>query len=193
MKHPLLNIAGGLLFLAIGLSGSLSGHAQTKTQPNKHKISRKNAVPIKDWKLVKDSGSARKIATPRLPEHAFDDNPKTHWHSNWDHDHPHHLIIDMGQEYTVEAFRLLPRQDGSGPGDIKRCGPGDIKRCALYRSNDPEQFVLPAVITELPKTKRAVEIPFKPQTGRYFMIRTFSEHAGAHRAAIAEIVLVRKK
>jgi signal transduction histidine kinase len=76
------------------------------------------ALDRKPWRIVyadseeheREDGSA---------ENAIDGNPATYWHTQWSTaspNHPHHLVIDLGQSRTIAGFRYLPRQGAGLPG-----------------------------------------------------------------------------
>jgi beta-galactosidase len=64
-------------------------------------------------------------------ENAIDGQTANFWHTQWgaaSPDHPHRLIIDLGQTRSITGFRYVPRQ---GAGDVG----GRIKDYRLYLSN----------------------------------------------------------
>lgn len=77
-------------------------------------------LPTDDWKvLFVDSEESR--AEWGVAENAFDDDPRTIWHTRWSSDpppHPHTLLIDTGAAATVSGFQYLPRI-GNKPAKTK--------------------------------------------------------------------------
>ncbi len=75
-------------------------------------------VPKGEWKLVRvDSQSSGCDAT-----RAFDGNPGTIWHTQWQANsprHPHEIVIDLGRSYRLAGFAVTPRHDESPNGTIK--------------------------------------------------------------------------
>jgi len=60
--------------------------------------------------------------------HVIDDDPNSYWHTQWSlasPNHPHHLILDLGEHETVTGFQYLPR---AGKGDVG----GRIKDYRVY-------------------------------------------------------------
>ena len=54
-------------------------------------------------------------------ENVLDDDVETIWHSQWSArkpEHPHSLVIDLGESQTIYGFRYVPRPTNS-PGRIK--------------------------------------------------------------------------
>jgi signal transduction histidine kinase len=56
-------------------------------------------------------------------ENALDGRPDTFWHTQWSRsspNHPHHLVVDLGESKAIAGFRYLPRPgDGNVGGRIK--------------------------------------------------------------------------
>ncbi len=66
-------------------------------------------------------------------ENAFDRRASQFWHTQWQNgspDHPHRLVINLGQSETVTGFRYLPR-----PGQDNNIG-GRIKGYRVYVGDD---------------------------------------------------------
>jgi len=56
-------------------------------------------------------------------ENAIDGQTASFWRTEWSAaqpNHPHQLVIDLGQSQTISGFRYVPRQ-GAGAGRIKDC------------------------------------------------------------------------
>lgn len=69
-------------------------------------------------------------------ENAIDDNGESIWMSGQTKGvsggHPHHIVVDLAEEYTLKGFTYLPRQDGSRLGNISQY--------SFYVSLDGEQW-----------------------------------------------------
>ena len=65
--------------------------------------------------------TATSNATESPVEDAFDGDPSTIWHSNYNGNHtlPQGVTMDLGAEYDVQQLNYLPRS-GSGNGDITK-------------------------------------------------------------------------
>lgn len=91
-------------------------------------------IPRDDWKIARVD-SFQKTGPPEM---AIDGNPQTHWHTKYSGSSgdplPHEIEIDMGQEYTVNGFRYLPRPDG---------GNGNIADYEFYVSNNGKNWGKP--------------------------------------------------
>ncbi len=75
-------------------------------------------VPKTNWKIVEASAPANGFG----PEKAIDDNPATMWHTPWGENvkkHPHEIVVDMGETYSLKGFTYQPRTDGNISGTIK--------------------------------------------------------------------------
>jgi WD40 repeat protein len=94
-------------------------------------------VPKNQWKLIStdsdDTGNEGHLA--------FDDDPKTLWHTDWHAKdlapHPHEIIIDLGQARRLSALTVLTRDDNNINGNIK-----DFE---FFVSQDPNQFGSPVL------------------------------------------------
>ena len=65
--------------------------------------------------------SEERTAEDGSAENAIDGQTANYWHTEWKNaspDHPHRLILNLGQTQTISGFRYVPRQ-GQGGGRIK--------------------------------------------------------------------------
>jgi len=65
-------------------------------------------------------------------ENAIDGQTANFWHTQWGSaspDHPHRLVLDLGQSRTIAGFRYMPRQGSDNVG-------GRIKDFRIYIGND---------------------------------------------------------
>jgi beta-galactosidase len=65
-------------------------------------------------------------------ENAIDGQTANFWHTQWGSaspDHPHRLVLDLGQSRTIAGFRYTPRQGGDNVG-------GRIKDFRIYIGDD---------------------------------------------------------
>ena len=103
----------------------------------------------------------------------IDDNPHTFWHTEWSGKtpkHPHEVIIDLGNIYELAGIRLLPRQDGSQNGSVKKC--------EVYLRNDGENWKSVTTVT-LKESKKMNIIRFKERVnGQYVKIVAYSAYNG---------------
>lgn len=63
-------------------------------------------------------------------ENAIDGEAMNHWHTRWSDEkpnHPHILVIDLGDTYDIAGIRYLPRQT---------MGAGRIRTFALYAGKE---------------------------------------------------------
>lgn len=77
-------------------------------------------IPRTKWSIV--SVDCEELdAEDGHAENAIDDDPSSIWHTLWgagQPDHPHTIVIDLGEIRTISGFRYLPRH-GRAPGKIK--------------------------------------------------------------------------
>jgi hypothetical protein len=140
-------------------------------------------IPQKQMKLVRFSSEAD--AVDRRAVCAFDGNPVTHWHSEFQpvrHEHPHELVLDLGSVHTVKGFRYLARQD---PG-----WNGAFKACEFYVSNDPRDFGPLALKAQFKKIKTPQDVLCAPVAGRYVLVKVLSEINNGPWASASEIGVI---
>ena len=76
------------------------------------KISREN------WKIIyADSEETR--SGNRTADKIYDLQESTFWQTVDNTAYPHQVVIDLGKEYNVTGFRILPRAEQGAPGMIK--------------------------------------------------------------------------
>jgi arylsulfatase len=140
-------------------------------------------IPKDDWRLVRvDSESTSNGKLGRL---AFDDDPTTHWHTQWKGSapgHPHELVIDLGRRYEVRGFRYQPRTDGGVNGTIHEY--------EFHVSDDPDRPTAPVATGRFARATYEQEVLCGPAKGRYVCLRSLSEMNGKPFACIAELTLL---
>ncbi|MCK4872927.1 MAG: sulfatase-like hydrolase/transferase [Phycisphaerales bacterium] len=140
-------------------------------------------IPKDNWRLVRvDSESDFNGMMGRL---AFDGDESTHWHTQWKDaqpDHPHELVIDLGQRREIQGFRYLPRTDGGVNGTIREF--------EFFVGDDPDRLGQPVAAGRFALATYEQEILFARTAGRYICIRSRSEIHGKPFACIAELTLL---
>ncbi len=141
----------------------------------------KGLIPQSQMKLVRcssESGNRRAV-------HAFDGDPRTHWHSEFQpkrFEHPHELVLDLGAACSIKGIRYLARQDTGWNGAVKAY--------ELYVSDSPQTVDRLVLKSEFKKTKKPQEASFTPVTARYVRIKVISEVNDGPWASISEIAMV---
>ncbi len=75
-------------------------------------------LPRESWKIVyADSEETR--SGNRTADKIFDLQESTFWQTVDNTAFPHQVVIDLGKEYKVSGFRMLPRAEKGAPGLIK--------------------------------------------------------------------------
>ena len=75
-------------------------------------------VSRENWKIVyADSEETR--SGNRTADKVFDLQESTFWQTVDNTAYPHQIVIDLGKEYKVTGFRMLPRAEAGAPGLIK--------------------------------------------------------------------------
>jgi len=109
---------------------------------------------------------------PTPATNAFDGDPTTFWHSEWNTAQPgfpHEIQIDLGAVYSVNGFRELPRQDGLINGRIAQYN--------FYTSTDGTNWLLVATGT-FANSPNENQILFPAQTARYVRLVALSTFSG---------------
>ena len=152
-----------------------------------HRLTKKNLVKRKNYKLVRTSSES--ASNNRLAKHAFDGNPRTHWHTRFGDEiakPPHELVIDLGATHTISGFRYLARQDGGWNGAVAKC--------AFFVSDSPEAFgETPAAAATFTKSRTSQEAKCTPTRGRYVLFRVLSSADDGPWASVAEFGVLRTK
>lgn len=135
------------------------------------------------WKVV--SVSSEEPGEGMLT-YAFDNNPKTYWHTDWRNvnpDYPHNFVLDLGEELVVSAVKLLPRSGTTN---------GLIGACKIELSRDGKTWT--TVFND--KTGWATnryglkKIETSPTSARYLRFTALTPViAGQHWATLGEILL----
>ena len=79
-----------------------------------------NAISHNGWTIA-FVDSEERSGEDGSAENAIDGQTANFWHTQWSDaapDHPHRLILNLGQSQTISGFRYVPRQ-GEGGGRIK--------------------------------------------------------------------------
>ena len=77
-------------------------------------------IPHSKWTVVACDSEERR-AEDGSAENTIDGQVANHWHTQWKGakpDHPHYIVLDLGQEESVGGFDFTPRQS-EGPGRVK--------------------------------------------------------------------------
>ncbi len=136
-------------------------------------------IPQTSWTL-KYVDSEELDGELRPATDSFDGNPATYWHTLWfESPHPHEIQIDLGNNYDVNGFRYLPRQDGSWNGDINEY--------EFYVSSNGVNWGTAMATGNFINDKTEKEILFTSKTGRYVRLVALSEVNGNDWTSMAEL------
>ncbi len=131
------------------------------TQKFFYKPIREINVDKSKWRVI----SSNSHEPGREASRIIDENPHTFWHTEWSEKtpaHPHEVIVDLGNTYEMAGIKLLPRQDGSQNGSIKKC--------EVFLSNDGKNWKS-VTATTLKESKKINIVRFDdPVSGRYVKI-----------------------
>jgi len=156
---------------------------RTTTCPSLSTCDNPATVPLSGWSLL--YADSEEINYPGLARMAFDDDPATIWHTRWstgNDAYPHEIQVDMGREYNIHRFTLLPRQDGVN---------GRIKNYELYVTNNKLVWGAAVKTGSFENSASPQTISFAtPVNGRNFKLKALSEANGNPWASVAEISVV---
>jgi large repetitive protein len=141
-------------------------------------------IPSTGWRLVSASSEETTGENGRATN-AFDGNPMTIWHSNWDSYvalPPHEIRIDLGKTESIQGFRYLPRQDGLAYGNIGRY--------EFHVSSDGSNWGSAVASGSFANDQSEKEVPFPATSGRYILLRAFEDASGGVSCSLAELKLL---
>ena len=145
--------------------------------------SRKGLAGSESLRLLEVSSENR--ANGKRAVNAFDGDPRTWWHSQFDPTtpaHPHELLIDLGDVFRIRGFRYLARQDPGWNGAFGRC------RIEVLAAPDGE--AVSATEHTFKKKKTVQEVACDPVDGRYVRLRILTGAAPGPWASAAEFGVV---
>lgn len=129
------------------------------------------------WKLV--HADSEENGSPA--SHAFDGDPSTIWHTEWEKTkptHPHEIQIDFGESTVFNSLVYTPRQGNSA---------GRIKDFELYVGNDPANWGGAIAQGDLPDVDLPQQIVFNRVHARYLRLVARSAHGNRPSTTIAEL------
>lgn len=119
------------------------------------------------------------------PEHAFDGDPESFWHSRWSTEqtkNPHELVIDFGEPRKLGGIVYSARTDKEN---------GRVKDYQAYFSEDGKTWGQPALSGTFANTDAEQRAKLdKPLTARYLKFVVLSEVHGQPFASIGELDLL---
>ena len=118
-----------------------------------------------------------------LFEYAFDNNPTTRWHSNWqgaqdklDGSNTFAGVIDFGAAYTISQFSFTPRQDTAS---------GMVTQASLYiRETEEAEWILVADHATFAADQTRKNMDFDAQAVRY--VKFVAEQSNDGWVAVSE-------
>lgn len=135
--------------------------------------------------VLKYADSQELVGENGAAQNAFDGNATTFWHTEWWASNPlppHEIQINLGQQYLLEAFRYLPRQDGSPNGRIKQY--------EFYVSTDGVTWGSAVASGTFANDASEKTVTFTPKAGRFVRLRALSEVNNQPWTSMAELSLL---
>jgi hypothetical protein len=147
-------------------------------------VSNENIISKDDWSVIyydseETAGENGKAAN------SIDGDENTYWHTAWSSSaptHPHEIVLDLGNKYSLKGFKYLPRQDGGVNGIIK-----DYE---FYVSEGGENWENAISFGTFEPNTSLKEIDFPQVEGSYVRLVALSEINGGAWTSMAELTLV---
>jgi hypothetical protein len=137
-------------------------------------------IPQSQLKIV--SVDSEPLRGEGAAESAIDGRVETFWRTEMGIKapvHPHELVIDLGGEYVVSAFRYLPRQDGKTAGMTARY--------SFYVSEDGVNWGRAVITGTFSQGAGEQEITFTGKMGSFVRFVAHSEINGKPWTSVAEL------
>ncbi len=102
-------------------------------------------IPHSKWTIAA-CDSEERASEDGSAENLVDGQTANFWHSEWSQtspQHPHYVVIDLGQEETVGGFNFTPRQSTNGGGRIKGYRVYVLPTIALLEPPKPGPALVP--------------------------------------------------
>jgi hypothetical protein len=142
-------------------------------------------IPTNDWTVTYvDSEELINWYMPAI--YVYDGDPDTLWHSQYqgaEPPHPHEVRVDMGQIYSVNSFKHLPRNK---PIPCNGC----VKDYEFYLSLDGQNWGDPVSVGQMPSVSGEwTTVDFDAALARHWRFVAVSEHDGGLQTSVAELSL----
>jgi len=143
-------------------------------------------VPRSGWKVrYVDSQQSAGFAAVR----SIDGDPGTFWHTGLQSDKvsaaPHEIQIDLGSARDVKGFQYLPRQDGSGVGNIGKY--------AFFVSMNGADWGKPVATGKFSASATEKRVLSTLKRGRFVRLVSFSDTSGNSACSIAELNILQAR
>ena len=143
-------------------------------------------VPRSGWKVrYVDSEQPGGFAAAR----AIDGDPGTFWHTGQRKPEvstsPHEIQIDLGTARNVKGFQYLPRQDGSGVGNIGKY--------AFFVSMNGADWGKPVATGKFSATPTEKRVISALKRGRFVRLVSLSDTSGNRTCGIAELNILQAR
>jgi lysophospholipase L1-like esterase len=146
-------------------------------------VDAQTVIPQTSWSLLLVD-SQELLGGNYAGTNSFDGTGATMWHTQWNANPvpppPHEIQINLGAVYSVNGFRYLPRQDGSGNGRI-----GQYAFYVRLTGTDP--WGSPVATGTFANDASLKEVLFTNKTGQQVRLVALSEVNGNPWTAVAEL------
>ena len=133
------------------------------------------ALPRVDWRAAADSEES-----DGAPGLAIDGDPATFWHTRYREqrdEHPHALVIDLGEPASFNGIAYLPRQGSDS---------GRVGRYRIKISDDANTWSEPLAQGTFPNTDALQRVSFAEVRARYVMLEAHSAQRPQPATTVAE-------
>lgn len=133
------------------------------------------ALPRVDWRAAADSEEP-----DGAPGLAIDGDPATFWHTQYREqrdEHPHALVIDLGEPASFDGIAYLPRQESDS---------GRVGRYRIKISDDANTWSEPLAQGTFPNTDALQRVSFAEVRARYVMLEAHSAQRPQPATTVAE-------
>ena len=159
-------------FTVTATAGSLTATAAVTVQSGNAAV----PLPQDNWSLVYTNSEHPGYEAI----HAFDGDPGTLWHTNYDNPipHPHEIRISLGGLYSISGFRYLPRQDDTN---------ARISQYAFYVSTDGSNWGTPVATGTFPDSAAEQQVLFTPTPAAFIRLVALSANDGSDLSTVGEL------
>ena len=174
----------------LGDSGSIGGWSGDGTKFDLYTVNQATAEEVDPFGKLRGFWSKVSVDTETvlsevegLFEYAFDNNPVTRWHSNWqgasdklNGSNTFAGVIDFGAAYTISQFSFTPRQDTAS---------GIVTQASLYvKETEEAEWVLVAEHATFAADQSKKDMDFEAQAVRY--VKFVAEQSNDGWVAVSE-------
>jgi len=134
------------------------------------------SLPRDGWRVAADS-----VETDGAAELAIDGDPDTFWHTQYRaqrDEHPHAIVVDMGEVLSFDGVAYLPRQESDS---------GRVGRYRVKVSADGRDWGEPVASGTFPNSDELQRVSFDAVEARFVMLEALSAQRIQPATTVAEL------